>query len=84
MRFIAFIRLFKTIFNKKRLPNLAWIEKQGLLFVKIAQTFALRIYFLTPETTLHLQKLYTHASIKFHTIEDIKKQLPENLLLEIQ
>lgn len=84
MRFIAFIRLFKTIFNKKRLPNLAWIEKQGLLFVKIAQTFALRIDFLTPETTLHLQKLYTQASIKFHTIEDIKRQLPENLLSEIK
>jgi ubiquinone biosynthesis protein len=84
MRFIAFIRLFKTIFNKKRLPNIAWIEKQGLLFVKIAQTFALRIDFLTPETTLHLQKLYTQASLKFHSIEDIKKALPQNVLHEIE
>lgn len=84
MRFIAFIRLFRTIFNKKRLPNIAWIEKQGLLFVKIAQTFALRIDFLTPETTLHLQKLYTQASLKFHSIEDIKKALPQNVLNEIQ
>jgi ubiquinone biosynthesis protein len=83
MRFIAFIRLFKTIFNKKRLPNLAWIEKQGLLFVKIAQTFALRIDFLTPETTLHLQQLYTHGSLKFHTMDDVNQQLPQSLASEI-
>jgi len=84
MRFIAFIRLFNIIFHKTRLPNLAWIEKQGLLFVKIAQTFALRIDFLSPETTLHLQQLYTHGSLKFHTIEDINKQLPKALVSEIQ
>lgn len=83
MRFIAFIRLFKMIFNKTRLPNLAWIEKQGLLFAKIAQTFALRIDFLTPETTLHLQQLYSQGSLKFHTMDDVNQQLPQSLASEI-
>ena len=83
MSFINFIRLFKMIFNKKQLPNLAWIEKKGLLFVKIAQTFALRIDFLTPETTLHLQQLYTRAQKKFDTIEDIRKQFPSELIEEV-
>ena len=49
------------IFSKKKLPDLDWIQKQGLLFIKIAQTFALRIDFLSPEATIHLQKLFNKA-----------------------
>lgn len=79
MRFIAFIKLFKMIFNQKKLPDLMWIERQGLLFVKIAQTFALRIDFLKPETTLHLQKLYTQASPTVTKIETLNRILPKNL-----
>ncbi len=48
MRFIAFIRLFKTIFNKKDYQTLPGLKNKGFFFVKIAQTFALRIDFLTP------------------------------------
>lgn len=59
MRWIRFILLFKWIFGKK-LPDLEKIQKQGLLAVKIGQTFALRIDFLEEEKTTHLAKLYSH------------------------
>ena len=61
MRWIMFMRLFKMIFNKKKLPDLDYIQRKGLLAVKIAQTFALRIDFLNEETCSHLAKLYTHT-----------------------
>lgn len=61
MRWIMFIRLFKMIFSKK-LPDLDYIQRKGLLAVKIAQTFALRIDFLSEETCTHLAKLYTHTT----------------------
>lgn len=62
VRFLMFIKLFRMIFNKKKLPDLTYIQKQGLLAVKIAQTFALRIDFLSEETCTHLAKLYTHTT----------------------
>ena len=62
MKWIMFIRLFKQIFSKKKLPDLDFIQKQGLLAVKIAQTFALRIDFLSEETCTHLAKLYTKTT----------------------
>jgi ubiquinone biosynthesis protein len=49
------------IFSKK-LPDLDAIQKQGLLAVKIAQTFALRIDFLSEERCAHLAKLYTKTT----------------------
>jgi ubiquinone biosynthesis protein len=61
MRWMMFIRLFKNIFGKN-LPNLDQIQKQGLLAVKIAQTFALRIDFLNEEKCTHLAKLYTKTT----------------------
>ena len=61
MRWLIFIRLFKKIFGKK-LPDLDWIQNQGLLSMKIAQTFALRIDFLPEETCTHLAKLYTKTT----------------------
>lgn len=61
MRWIRFILLFKWIFGKK-LPDLEKIQKQGLLAVKIGQTFALRIDFLGEEKTTHLAQLYSHTT----------------------
>lgn len=61
MNSIGFIRLINQIYRKK-LPDLDWIQKQGLLAVKIGQTFALRIDFLNPEKCTHLSKLYTRAN----------------------
>lgn len=62
MKWIMFIRLFKQIFSKRKLPDLEFIQKQGLLAVKIAQTFALRIDFLSEATCTHLSKLYTKTT----------------------
>lgn len=61
MHWLMFIKLFKMIFGKK-LPDLDYIQKKGLLAVKIAQTFALRIDFLSEETCTHLAQLYTHTT----------------------
>lgn len=79
MRFFAFIKLFSMIFSKKKLPDLDWIQKQGLLFIKIAQTFALRIDFLSPEATIHLQKLFNKANPKKVTSESLISILPKKL-----
>jgi len=79
MRFFAFIKLFNMIFSKKKLPDLDWIQKQGLLFIKIAQTFALRIDFLSPEATIHLQKLFNKANPKKVTSESLISILPKKL-----
>lgn len=79
MRFFAFIKLFNMIFSKKKLPDLDWIQKQGLLFIKIAQTFALRIDFLSPEATIHLQKLFNKANAKKVTSESLISILPKKL-----
>jgi ubiquinone biosynthesis protein len=84
MRYFAYFKLFSMIFNKKKLPNLAWIERQGLLFVKVAQTFALRIDFLSPEKTMHLQQLYTHATPVAYDSAQLKQTLPKSLLENIQ
>lgn len=48
------------IFSAKKI-NVSWIEKQGLLAIKIGQTFALRADFLPPETCQELSKLYTQV-----------------------
>ncbi len=59
-KWIRFIKLFKNIFGKG-LPDLNKIQKQGLLAIKIGQTFALRINFLGEEKCTHLAKLYSHT-----------------------
>ena len=61
MNFYHFFRLFYEIFQKDD-PNTVWIEKQGLLAVKIAQTFALRADFLSPVACQQLGRLYQHTT----------------------
>jgi ubiquinone biosynthesis protein len=69
VKWIQFISLFVNIFGKD-LPDLNKIQKQGLLAVKIGQTFALRIDFLGEEKCSHLAKLYSEAdSIKSEDFE---------------
>lgn len=58
MNAFSFIDLMNEIFRKP-LPDLDKIQKKGLLAVKIAQTFALRIDFLDEKKCTHLSKLYT-------------------------
>lgn len=60
MNTFSFIHLIMMIFGKK-LPDLKRIQKKGLLAVKIAQTFALRIDFLSEEKCRHLAQLYSHT-----------------------
>ena len=60
MRLIRFIRFMRQILRDKP-ADLEWIEKQGLLAVKLAQIFALRPDILGSEKCLQLQKLYQHA-----------------------
>ena len=71
MNWIGFTRLMKSIYGKG-VPDIEWIEKQGLLAVKIGQTFALRIDFLDENTCTHLSKLYSHNSqIPSETVEEL-------------
>jgi ubiquinone biosynthesis protein len=60
MNWINFIRLIRTIYGKK-LPDIAFIESLGLLAVKIGQTYALRLDFLSEQTCKHLTQLYRHT-----------------------
>ena len=60
MNIFSFINLMRTIYGKK-LPDLDRIQDKGLLAVKIAQHFALRIDFLDEEVCRHLSKLFTNA-----------------------
>ena len=47
--------------TRKKPANLDWIQKQGLLAVKLAQIFALRPDILSEEKCQQLQQLYEHA-----------------------
>lgn len=77
-----FIKLFKTIFGKG-LPDLEYIQKQGLLAVKIAQTFALRIDFLSEEKCTHLAQLYSHTeAIGSEDFKSLIKQYTDQAWLD--
>lgn len=60
MTWWRFARLIRAIFGP-RLPDLERIQDDGLLAVKIAQTFALRIDFLDRAKCEHLAQLYRGA-----------------------
>jgi ubiquinone biosynthesis protein len=60
MNLFSFLSLLRSIYGKK-LPDLEWIQNKGLLAVKIAQHFALRIDFLDEQVCRHLSKLFTNA-----------------------
>lgn len=86
MRFFTFIRFMRQILRKKP-ADLIWIQKQGLLAVKLAQIFALRPDIIGEKKCQQLQKLYQHAASipsenLFKTIEekapkDFMKQFSE-------
>ena len=60
MNIFSFLYLMRSIYGK-RLPDLERIQDKGLLAVKIAQHFALRIDFLDEQVCHHLSKLFTNA-----------------------
>ena len=57
MNVFGFLGLIRSIYGKK-LPDLEKIQDKGLLAVKIAQHFALRIDFLDERVCRHLSRLY--------------------------
>ena len=61
MRLLKFI-LFMRQVTRKSPANLKWIERQGLLAVKLAQIFALRPDIISLEKCKQLQALYSSAS----------------------
>ena len=62
MHLLKFI-LFMRQINRESPANLKWIERQGLLAVKLAQIFALRPDIISLEKCKQLQALYSSASI---------------------
>jgi ubiquinone biosynthesis protein len=60
VRSLALVRLLAHLFSSRPV-DLAWIESQGVLAVKIAQTFALRLDFLPAERCQQLARLYTET-----------------------
>lgn len=60
MNIFSFLGLLNEIFIKKK-PNIVKIQKKGLLAVKIAQTFALRIDFLDETKCRELSKLFANV-----------------------
>tara|TARA_B100000945_G_scaffold287256_1_gene258741 strand:+ start:118 stop:1308 length:1191 start_codon:yes stop_codon:yes gene_type:complete len=65
---------------RKKPANLNWIQKQGLLAVKLAQIFALRPDIIGDEKCQQLQILYQHAaSIPSENLyKTIEEKAPEN------
>ena len=61
MNVFGFLGLMRSIYGKK-LPDLEKIQNRGLLAVKIAQHFALRIDFLDELVCRHLAKLYRQTT----------------------
>ncbi len=57
MRAVDLLWLIREIYSKPK-PDLAKIQRLGVLAVKIAQVHALRADFLAPETCKHLAQLY--------------------------
>ena len=71
MKFILFMRQI----TKKSPANLDWIQKQGLLAVKLSQIFALRPDIISLEKCKQLQTLYSKAStIPTEDVFDILKE----------
>lgn len=62
MNIIQFGRLIHSIYGRDgKLPDLDWIQAQGLFAVKLAQIHALRIDFLERKKCEHLSQLYRQA-----------------------
>lgn len=74
MNLFQFFSLLATIYGSKK-PDIRSIQKKGLLAVKIAQHYALRIDFLDGKVCRELAKL-------FHSTDSLNPDDVENLLKE--
>ncbi len=81
MRLFTFFRFMRQILRDKP-ADLDWIQKRGLLAVKLAQIFALRSDILSEEKCRQLQQLYQHASKipSVNVFENIRNSGPKGFL----
>ncbi len=75
MNLIQFFGLLRTIYGSKK-PDISSIQKKGLLAVKIAQHYALRIDFLDEKVCRELAKLF--RSTDSIDPDGVEKLLTEN------
>jgi ubiquinone biosynthesis protein len=85
INWLGFIRVIRSIYGQEG-PDLDLIEREGLLAVKIGQTYALRVDFLPEATCLKLTRLYRHVtaipSVDFRDL--MKRRAPARLLEELE
>jgi ubiquinone biosynthesis protein len=68
---LSFVDLMRTIYGGQ-LPDIERIQRKGLLAVKIAQHYALRIDFLDERVCRHLAQLYRHnLTLPAEQIDDL-------------
>ena len=81
MRLFTFFRFMRQILRDKP-ADLDWIQKRGLLAVKLTQIFALRSDILSEEKCRQLQQLYQHASKipSENVFENIRNSGPKGFL----
>lgn len=81
MRAFTFFRFMRQILRDKP-ADLDWIQKRGLLAVKLTQIFALRSDILSESKCRQLQQLYQHASeIPSESVfENLKRNAPEGFM----
>ena len=79
MRVLTFLRFLREI-RKDGPADLDWIQKQGLLAVKLTQIFALRPDMLSIEKCRQLQKMYRNAATipSEDVLEILKEKAPES------
>ena len=78
MNVLGFLGLLKTIYGSNT-PDLEKIQNKGLLAVKIAQHYALRIDFLDESVCRHLAKLYrNNLTVPAENIDSLLKGYVED------
>lgn len=79
MRTLTFLRFLREI-RKEGPADLEWIQRQGLLAVKLAQIFALRPDMLSVEKCMQLQKMYRNAATipSEDVLKIIREKAPES------
>lgn len=71
MTIFSFVQLIKEIYGKE-LPDLKKIEEKGLLAVKIAEYFALRVDFLDKKRCKHLSRLFwNNDSLNYEEVIEV-------------
>ncbi|MFZ4395775.1 MAG: ABC1 kinase family protein [Kiritimatiellia bacterium] len=85
MNWYGFLHVIRSIYSQAG-PDLDLIQREGLLAVKIGQTYALRLDFLPEASCLKLTQLYRHTDaippVRFKDM--LKHRAPAMLLEELE